>query len=175
MTLNFHSPPSRSSSAGSPAQGFWAAIAAIGGIGGGDPTNPFASAAGSDPADEKGRRRALIVDDELFIAMHLQSVLEDIGLEVCELAATGAEALDFTAEHQPELIFMDVNLRGGMDGVEAARRLTAEHDVRIIFITAYGDPATLQRIKQAAPDAPIIQKPPMAGALEAAIKRVFAN
>ena len=117
--------------------------------------------------------RVLIVEDEVLIAMHLETTMEDMGLEVCGIVATGADALDMAAATQPDLILMDVNLRGAMDGVEAARWVCDGSDTRIIFVTAYGDPQTLRRIEAATPRAPVLHKPPRPADLLAAIKRVI--
>ena len=116
--------------------------------------------------------RVLIVEDEILIAMHLEATVEDMGLEVCGIVATGADALNMAASTQPDLILMDINLRGAMDGIEAARQVCDGSDTRIIFVTAYGDPQTLRRIKAATPHAPVLHKPPRPADLLAAIKRV---
>lgn len=116
--------------------------------------------------------RVLIVEDEILIAMHLETLVKDMGLEVCGIVATGVGALDMAASMQPDIILMDVNLRGAMDGIEAARQVCDGSDTRIIFVTAYGDPQTLRRIEAATPRAAVLHKPPRPANLLAAIKRV---
>jgi CheY-like chemotaxis protein len=126
----------------------------------------------NDIEREPRRRRALIVEDEIFIALHLETVLQDLGLEVSAIVATGAEAVATAIRTEPDMIFMDINLRGDIDGVEAARQALAVLDVPVIFVTAYGDEATLARIAAVAPNAPVLQKPPQTATLAAAIMKV---
>jgi len=81
------------------------------------------------------------------------------------------EAVTFARALQPEVILMDVNLIGDMDGIEAARQIREAVDARIIFVTAYGSADVLARIHAAAPDAPILSKPVAGPALLDAITR----
>ena len=123
----------------------------------------------------KKPKRALIVEDEIFIALHLETLLQDLGLEMCEIVATGREALDIAVANEPDVIFMDINLRGNMDGVEATRLIREKVELPIIFVTAYGDEATLKRVSAVAPDAPVLQKPASAAALVAAISTAIRS
>jgi CheY-like chemotaxis protein len=118
-------------------------------------------------------KRAIIVEDEMFVALHLETILEDLGLEVCEIVATGRDALDAAIASPPDIIFMDINLRGDIDGVEAARLIREKSDTPIVFVTAYGDESTLKRVNAVAPNSPVLQKPPMISALIAAIKKAI--
>jgi CheY-like chemotaxis protein len=126
---------------------------------------------------EAGRKatRAVIVEDEMFVALHLETVLQDLGLEVCEIVATGGDAVETAMTLEPDIIFMDINLRGDIDGVEAARLIRTTSDTPIVFVTAYGDEATRTRVNAVAPDAPVIQKPPMTSALVAAIREAIGT
>ena len=120
-------------------------------------------------------KRVVIVEDEMFVALHLETVLQDLGLEVCQIVATGGAAVEASREYEPDIIFMDINLRGDIDGVEAARRIRQAYNTPIIFVTAYGDEAMLKRVNAVAPGASIIQKPPMTAALVAAISKAIGN
>lgn len=136
------------------------------------PTKPAPSpAAGGFPFADPAPLRVLIVEDEALIAMNLESLIEDFGFEVCAVAAMGAEAVTFARALHPEVILMDVNLIGDMDGIEAARQIREAVDARIIFVTAYGSADVLARIHAAAPDAPILSKPVASPALLDAITR----
>src|SRR5262245_19443249 len=97
------------------------------------------------------RPRVLIVEDESLIAMELETYLGDFGLDVVGVADTGDGAIDLAAKHRPDLLMMDVMLKGAMDGIEAARRIRAALDIPVVFLTAYGDEATLERAKSTAP------------------------
>jgi CheY-like chemotaxis protein len=67
------------------------------------------------------------------------------------MAVSGAETLQLVAGHQPDLLLMDILLRGDMDGIEAAERLRQQFEIPVVFLTAYADPTTLARAKVAEP------------------------
>ena len=95
--------------------------------------------------------RVLIVEDELFVAWHLESLVRDLKYDVCGLVPDGEGAVEQAGDLEADLILMDISLSGGMDGIEAARRIREDRDTPIIFITAYSDAATLARIKELVP------------------------
>ena len=115
--------------------------------------------------------RVVVVDDEIFVAMHLEAVLEDLGHSVVAIVSSGEAAVDEVAFHAPDLIFMDINLGGGIDGVEAARRILLNGAAPIVFVSAYGDDATRARIEAIAPGAGLVAKPVTPGALRSAVER----
>jgi len=100
----------------------------------------------------------LIVEDDFIVAMELQYRLRDLGHTVCGVASSGADAVKKATELRPELVLMDIKLRGDMDGVEAARQIRTGVDIAIVFLTAYSDRNTLQRV-QAADSYGFIVKP----------------
>lgn len=118
---------------------------------------------------ERTAQRAVIVEDELFIALHLEATLQEMGLEVVEIAATGGQALTLALDVKPDIIFMDINLRGDIDGIEAARLIRERSNIAIVFVTAYGDPETIKRVEAIAPGMPVLQKPATPDALVTAI------
>lgn len=95
--------------------------------------------------------RTLIVEDERIVALDLQHGLEDLGFEVVGCAARSAEAVDLAMQHRPDLILMDINLGAGRDGIDAATEIGRHLDTPIIFLTAYAEPAILQRAARTAP------------------------
>jgi PAS domain S-box-containing protein len=95
--------------------------------------------------------RVLVVEDEAIVAMDISVRLRALGYEVLGPAATGAEALEFALRSRPDLVLMDIMLRGGMDGVEAARRIRESTGAPIVYLTAYADESTLRRAKVAEP------------------------
>lgn len=97
------------------------------------------------------RAKILIVEDELIVAHNIKSNLEHIEYEVPALATSGPQAVEKTLALRPDLVLMDIKLRGNMDGIEAARQIREQVDVPIIFMTAYTDDATFQRAKQTEP------------------------
>jgi len=92
--------------------------------------------------------RVLIVEDELMIAHDLREALTDAGFEVVGVAADGSEARATAAAHDPEVVLMDVRLRGGDDGVQVATELLDDHAVPFVFLTAHSDEATVRRVQE---------------------------
>jgi PAS domain S-box-containing protein len=93
------------------------------------------------------RFNILIVEDEAIVARDLQNRLEAMGYVVPARASTGMEAIRNAEETHPDLVLMDIVLRGKIDGVEAARRISDHFDIPVIFLTAYSDEETVQRAK----------------------------
>jgi len=91
--------------------------------------------------------KILIVEDQVIVARDEQHVLEALGYNVVGTTATGEGAITLAETLRPDLVLMDIMLKGGMDGVEAARHIRERFDIPVIFVTAYADPATLQRAK----------------------------
>ena len=117
--------------------------------------------------------RVLIVEDELFVAWHLESLVRDLKYDVCGLVPDGEGAVEQAADLEADLVLMDISLSGEMDGIEAARRIRQDRDTPIIFITAYSDAATLARIKELVPHAPVLAKPISPERLRTAIAGVL--
>ncbi len=91
--------------------------------------------------------RIMLVEDENIVAMDIRLRLEKLGYQVVGHAISGEEAIRIASETRPELILMDVKLRGEMDGIEAATRIRAQRDIPIIYLTAFADDATLERAR----------------------------
>lgn len=79
-------------------------------------------------------KTALIVEDEIFVALDLERILTDAGYQVAGIAADRATALDAAAGC--DFAFVDVNLRDGPTGPDIARRIAAEHGIKVVFVTA---------------------------------------
>jgi CheY-like chemotaxis protein len=103
--------------------------------------------------------RALIVEDESIVAMEIQDQLEALGWEVCAVSATGSDAVRQAAFGRPDLILMDITLRGNMTGIEAAEKIRAERAVPIVFLTATVDERYIFRIRALDPEAVLLSKP----------------
>jgi CheY-like chemotaxis protein len=117
--------------------------------------------------------RVLIVEDELLVAWHLESLAREQHLDVCGLVPDGEGAIEQAIDLDVDLILMDIRLAGRMDGIEAARRIRDQRDTPIIFITAHGDPATRAKIEQVVPGTPVLAKPITALRLKEAIDSVM--
>ena len=93
----------------------------------------------------------LVVEDEWVVADQICSNLKDLGYTVCSTASTGDEALGRVEEHSPDLILMDIVLKGKMDGIEAADRITSQFNIPVIYLTAYTNQEYIERAKQTKP------------------------
>ncbi|MGR9000291.1 MAG: two-component system response regulator [Gammaproteobacteria bacterium] len=89
----------------------------------------------------------MIVEDQGIIAMDIRNQLEAFGYEVVATASSGGQALTQAAELRPELVIMDIMLKGCMDSFSAAKSIMETLHIPVIFLTAFSDPATLQRAK----------------------------
>lgn len=92
--------------------------------------------------------RILIVEDESIVAKDLRQSLNGLGYTVIGAVATGEDAVKQAAELKPDLILMDVMLKGAMDGIDAAAKIRELHSIPVIYLTAYTDDETLLRAKQ---------------------------
>jgi two-component system, cell cycle sensor histidine kinase and response regulator CckA len=93
----------------------------------------------------------LIVEDEAIVAKNIQMELSSMGYAVPTIAACGEEALQKATETPPDLVLMDISLKGAMDGVETTERMQERFDVPVVYLTAYDDERTLQRAKKTGP------------------------
>ena len=96
-------------------------------------------------------RSILIVEDEQIVATELREMLTSLGYRIVATASTGSEALARTEETQPDLILMDIRIKGEMDGIETAGKITDRWDIPIIYLTAHADRETLRRAKLTGP------------------------
>lgn len=132
---------------------------------------PFLSE--SDGVSIVAGKRTLIVDDEIMVAWHLESILQELNMEIGGLVSNGAEAVVQGTKEDIDLIFMDVNLAGGIDGIEAAKKIRECRQVPIIFVTAYAtDSATVSRITSSLGPSVIIGKPATPTTVQAALKQL---
>ena len=93
------------------------------------------------------RAQVLVVEDEAIVAMDIQSKLEDLGYSVIALIRSGEEAVQTACQMRPDLILMDINLQGDMDGISAAACIQERNPIPVIYMTAHGDQETLRRAK----------------------------
>jgi PAS domain S-box-containing protein len=113
--------------------------------------------------------RILIVEDEHIAAELLGEMLRSMGHSVCGTAAFGEDAISNAEETRPDLILMDINLRGTMNGVEAAEKIQELLDIPVVYLTAHTDMETVQQAKLTTPFG-FIQKPYRMGELRSAIE-----
>ena len=91
--------------------------------------------------------KLVVVEDEIIVAKDIQNRLKRFGYDVPAVAASGEEAIVKVAEIYPDLVLMDIRLKGEMDGIEAARQIYTQFNIPIIYLTAYADDSTIERAK----------------------------
>ncbi|MEL6717333.1 MAG: response regulator [Bacteroidota bacterium] len=102
--------------------------------------------------------KILIVEDEMIIAAKISLHLEQLGYEVAGIIPRGEEAVVHCRENAPDILLLDINLKGLIDGVETAKVLQREMEIPIIYLTANADESTFNRAKSTRPYA-FISKP----------------
>lgn len=93
----------------------------------------------------------LVVEDEAVVAMDIAGQLRDMGYRVCGCVDNGRDAIARARADRPDLVLMDVVLKGDMDGIAAAAAIGAELQIPILFLTAYSDDQTVDRAAGAMP------------------------
>lgn len=110
------------------------------------------------PPDQGGEpQKILIVEDEPIVALDEKKQVEGFGYKVVDIVTTGEEAVVEIEKNPPDLVLMDINLEGKMDGIEVAETLKERFDIPVVFITAHSEVDTLQRAKITAPYAYLIK------------------
>ncbi len=113
--------------------------------------------------------KILMVDDEVVVAEAIRRQLRSLGYLVVGLVSAGIEAVQLAAEHRPDLILMDIRLKGPMDGIQAAAMIQSRYAIPVMYLTAYSDEETLERAKPTLPLAYLI-KPFLSSDLRAAVE-----
>jgi signal transduction histidine kinase len=93
----------------------------------------------------------MLVEDERIVALHLQQQLARFGYDVIANLASGSEALQKIEEKRPDLVLMDINIEGEIDGIETASRIPASYHIPVVYLTAYSEEATLERARATKP------------------------
>jgi CheY-like chemotaxis protein len=119
---------------------------------------PGAKHAPAKPAKPGEAKRILIVEDEAFVALMEQDLLEGNGYEVVGIAVDASDAVRQAERWRPDLVLMDIRLRAGSDGVAAAVEIRGRFETAILFLSAHFDPSTRDRANAAKP-ADFLSKP----------------
>jgi len=95
--------------------------------------------------------RILIVEDEHIVAMGIKRMLKDLGYTVTGVASSGEDAISKAESTFPDLVLMDIMLKGELDGVEAAKEIKERFDIPVVYLTAYSDSNILEKVKKTGP------------------------
>lgn len=95
--------------------------------------------------------RVLIVEDEMIFALDLAQRLESAGYEICELTSKGDKAISNCERQRPDIVLIDINLRGGSSGIQTAREIRTRFSIPVVFMTGYADEKTRTEAEIAGP------------------------
>lgn len=99
----------------------------------------------------------LVVEDESIVSKDIRNSLKKLGYNVAGAAATGEKAIELAMEHRPDIVLMDIMLKGELTGIDAAEEIRARLDIPVIYLTAYADESTLAKAKVTEPYGYIIK------------------
>ena len=102
--------------------------------------------------------KILIVEDEMVIAANISLQLSKLGHQVTGILPRGEEALVHIKENLPDIVLMDINLKGALDGISTVKHIQKEHNIPIIYLTANADETHFNKAKETNPSA-FISKP----------------
>jgi two-component system, response regulator PdtaR len=135
---------------------------------------PMARDAGTtSQSGTKRRSGILVIEDEALLASSIQDLLEESGFRVA-VASSGPEALSLAFANPPDLVLVDIRLRGPMNGIEVACNLRERLGVPPIFLSGATDPHILERAKMVQP-AVVLRKPFRPSQVFNAIERVLGG
>ena len=122
--------------------------------------------------------KILVVEDEMIIAAKISMQLTNLGYQVTGILPRGEEAILHVQENKPDIILLDINQKGKLDGIETAIQLQQLNNIPIIYLTANADEVTFNRAKETKPGA-FISKPfkqlDLQRAIELTISRMAEN
>ena len=93
----------------------------------------------------------LVVEDEAIVAMDLREQLLELGYLVCGIASNANRAIELARQHRPDLVLMDIVIKGDRDGVETAEVISRSLHIPVVFLSAYSDASTVERAAKTAP------------------------
>src|SRR5512137_2605437 len=95
--------------------------------------------------------KILIVEDEAVILLQLEEILHATGYTVAGLAASGEDAIEKARRLKPDLVLMDIVMPGKLDGIDAAKIITEELAIPVVFVTSYADDTIIEKAKSVKP------------------------
>src|ERR1035437_9771060 len=107
--------------------------------------------------ENKGPVTILIVEDEKIVAMDIAGSLKSVGYEISGIVSSGREAIELVKQNPPDLILMDIKIKGDIDGIQTAEIIQSHNDIPIVYLTAFADENTLSRARITTPYGYIIK------------------
>jgi CheY-like chemotaxis protein len=115
------------------------------------------------------QEKILVVEDDTIIAITIEGRLKQFGYKVVGRASTAQDAIKKTIEFEPDLVLMDIHLKGPIDGIEAAQTIYGIYNIPVVYLTAFSDENTLERAQKTSPFGYIV-KPFSDSTLKTSIK-----
>ncbi|MDP3483900.1 MAG: response regulator, partial [Methanobacteriaceae archaeon] len=103
------------------------------------------------------KTKVMVVEDESIVAIDISQRLDSLGYEVSATVSSGEKAIEMAEKTKPDIILMDIVLKGNIDGIEAAEVIGEKFKIPIVYLTAYSDEKTLKRAKYTGPFGYIIK------------------
>ena len=119
-----------------------------------------------------GRKSILIVEDEVILAMDYETTVKKMGYKVTKMVFSGYDALLQSELHKPNLVLMDIKLKGHMDGIDAAKRIQDGLNIPVVFITGNTDEAIREKARDINP-AGYLSKPLDEGVLRETLANIL--
>jgi DNA-binding LytR/AlgR family response regulator len=101
--------------------------------------------------------KILVVEDESIVSKDIQQTLKKLGYQVVGSADNAEDAVKLATELKPDLVLMDIMIKGNKTGIDAAKEIKEKQDIPVIFLTAYADTDTIAKAKEAEPHGYIIK------------------
>lgn len=98
--------------------------------------------------DLEGKKRVLIVEDDMIISLVIENMVKELGHEVVGKATSGDEAIRLASEQSPDLVLMDIRLKGEMDGIEAVTEIKRQINTSVIYLTGNSDRVNYERARE---------------------------
>jgi DNA-binding NarL/FixJ family response regulator len=99
----------------------------------------------------------MIVEDEGVVSIDIRNMLKKAGYNIAAVAFQGEEAVTKAEQSNPDLVLMDIGLKGEIDGIEAAKRIRDRFKIPVVFLTGFSDDATMAKAQEVNPSGFIIK------------------
>jgi PAS domain S-box-containing protein len=109
---------------------------------------------GIQPMDKK---KILIVEDDIIVSEDIKAKLESLNYRILDMVSSGKQVLKVINTSLPDLILMDIKLKGDLNGIQVAEIIRAQYSIPIVFLTAYSDDALIERAKKVKPEGYIVK------------------
>ena len=95
--------------------------------------------------------KVMVVEDDFIIRLFIEKVLRSMGCEIVAKASSSDEAIQLSMDHEPDIIIMDIGIKGKADGIDTAKIIKEKSKVQIVFLTGNSDAMTLAKAKDINP------------------------